>query len=298
MTRRGLEIRVGIVVIIASVILVLGVMWFQKFRLVEKRYNFYARFSEVGGLQADDEIFINGVERGQVKKVDLGDGGVIIELGVREGVMIPVDSHVSLKSVGIMGERFVSVNTGKSHKFIAAGDTIDGEFLMGLSELMAGAGEILGELAETSRNLREILETFSSHGKLQSSVDDLSVASANLRSITVENEPKLANAIHSIERVSTRMDSLVTKHYASLDSSLAGLGRTGHNIDAAVQNLSDSSEDLKEITRRLRDGEGTIGKLLSDDELIDQLNTTIMKLDSLITDIKLHPGRYVKLELF
>jgi phospholipid/cholesterol/gamma-HCH transport system substrate-binding protein len=298
MTRRGLEIRVGIVVIIASVILVLGVMWFQKFKLIEERYHFYARFSEVGGLQAHDVIYVNGVERGRVEKVDLSTGGVVVELGVREGVEIPVDSRLSLKSVGIMGERFVSVKTGASQQYFAAGDTVDGEFLMGLSELMAGAGEILEELAETSRNLRDILETFSSEGKLQSSVDDLSVASANLRSITVDNQPKLANAIESIERVSTRMDSLITKHYASLDSSLAGLGRTGQTIDAAVQNLSDSSEDLKEITRRLRDGEGTIGKLLSDDELIDRLNTTVIKLDSLITDIKLHPGRYVTLELF
>jgi len=103
---------------------------------------------------------------------------------------------------------------------------------------------------------------------------------------------------YSSGRVSTRMDSLIAKHYASLDSSLAGIGRTGQNVDVAVQNLSSASEDLKEITRRLREGEGTVGKLLADDELIDRLNTTVSKLDSLITDIKLHPGRYVTLELF
>jgi len=298
MTRRGLEIRVGIVVVLASVVLVLGVMWFQKFKLVEKRYDFFARFSEVGGLQSGDQIYVNGVERGRVQSVNLGARGVVVDLGIREGVELPIDSHVQLKSVGIMGERFVSVTKGGASELIAPGDTVDGEFLMGLSELMGSAGEILDELAETSRNLREILETFTSEGKLQSSVDNLSEASANLRSITVENQPKLANAIQGIERVSTRMDSLIEKHYASLDSSLAGLGRTGQNIDYAVQNLSTASEDLKEITRRLREGEGTIGKLLSDDALIDRLNTTVLKLDSLITDIKLHPGRYVTLELF
>ena len=49
MTRRGLEVRVGFVVVLASAILVTGVMWFQKFRLVEKRYSFFTRFDEVGG---------------------------------------------------------------------------------------------------------------------------------------------------------------------------------------------------------------------------------------------------------
>ena len=57
MTRRGLEIRVGIVVVIAVVVLVLGVMWLQRFQLVENRYGIYVRFSEVGGLKAEDQAY-------------------------------------------------------------------------------------------------------------------------------------------------------------------------------------------------------------------------------------------------
>lgn len=298
MTRRGLEIRVGIVVVLASIILVLGVMWFQKFKLVEQRYHFYARFSEVGGLKSGNVIYINGVERGRVESVNLGADDVIVTMAIREGVEVPENSHVSLQSVGIMGERFVAIKKGTTSTAIAPGDTIDGEFMMGLSEVMGSAGEILDELTLTSRNLREILATFSGEGRLQNSVDNLSVASENLRAITEENQPRLASAIESIDNVSTRMDSLIGRHYASLDSSLAGLGRTGQDIETAVKNLSSASDDLKEITRRLRDGEGTMGKLLADDQLINNLNTTVQKLDSLITDIKLRPGRYVRFELF
>jgi phospholipid/cholesterol/gamma-HCH transport system substrate-binding protein len=286
------------VVVVAAVILVLGVMWFQRFQLVEDRYGFFVRFSEVGGLKVEDQVFIDGVVSGRVESVALGTTGVVVRLGIREGVSFPDDSRVRLQSAGMMGERYVAINRGVSSRPIAPGDTVDGDFMMGLSELMGGAGEVLDEVAEASRNLREVLETFSRDGKLESSIEDLSEASANLRAITDENQPKLATAIAGIERVSTRMDSLIAKHYASLDSSLAGIGRTGQNVEAAVQNLSSASEDLKEITRRLRDGEGTVGKLLADDELIDRLNTTVLKLDSLITDIKLHPGRYVTLELF
>jgi phospholipid/cholesterol/gamma-HCH transport system substrate-binding protein len=298
MTRRGLEIRVGIVVVLASIILVLGVMWFQKFKLVERRYHFYARFSEVGGLKSGNVIYINGVERGRIEGVNLGVDDVVVTMAIREGVNIPENSHVSLQSVGIMGERFVAIKMGGASRAIAPGDTIEGDFMMGLSEVMSSAGEILDELTLTSRNLRDILETFSGEGRLQNSVDNLSVASENLRAITEENQPRLASAIESIDNVSTRMDSLIERHYVSLDSSLAGLGRTGQDIETAVKNLSRASEDLREITRRLREGEGTLGKLLTDDQLINNLNTTVEKLDSLITDIKLRPGRYVRFELF
>lgn len=298
MTVRTLEIRVGIVVVLASVILVTGVMWFQKFKLVEKRYYFFTRFEEVGRLQSDDPIVINGVESGRVRSVKLGDREVIVEMGIREGVTIPDDSRIVLKSIGIMGERFVSITRGESTTHVAPGDTIEGQFLMGLSEVMGAAGSVIDELAETSRNLREILDSLTGGGKLQSSVDDLATASENLRAIMTDNQPRLSRAIAGFERVSTRLDSLVENHYASLDSSVASFGRAGGQIETAVNRLTEASTDLKEITERLRSGKGSLGKLLAEDDFVDRLNATIADLDSLVNDIKLHPGRYVTFELF
>lgn len=298
MTRKGLEARVGVVVVLAAVILVLGVMWFQRFKLVEDRYEFSVRFDEVGGLKVEDPVFVDGVMRGRVESVELGDAGVVVGLGIRKGIDFPFDSTVEIRSAGMMGERYIAVTRGMSPRVVAPGDTLDGELKMGLSELMSGAGEVLGDIATTTRDLRDVLVTITGKGQLESSVDDLAAASSNLRAITDETGPKLASAIASFDRVSGRLDSLMAMHYTSLDSSLAGIGRAGKNVDSAVQNLSSASEDLKEITRRLREGEGTLGKLLSDEELIERLNSTVSKLDSLITDIKLHPGRYVTLELF
>jgi phospholipid/cholesterol/gamma-HCH transport system substrate-binding protein len=223
---------------------------------------------------------------------------VVVEMGVRDGLEVPVDSRVSLKSVGIMGERFVSVTLGSSPQVVASGDTIDGDFLMGLSEVMAEAGSIFSELRETSTTLREILDGFTQDGKLQSGVDNLAKASGDLRKIVAESSPKVARTIAGMERVSARLDSLVSMHYASMDSSLAGFGRTGQKMDVVAEDLGRASADLREITERLRQGQGSLGKLLADDQFIDHLNATITELDSLITDIKLRPGRYVRFELF
>lgn len=298
MTRRGLEIRVGLVIVLASAILVTGVMWFQKFKLVEKRYSFFVRFDEVGGLDSGDPIVVNGVEKGRVQSVSLGNREVIVEMGIKEGVMIPQDSRIVLKSIGIMGERFVSITHGESALSMAPGDTIDGQFLMGLSEVMGAAGSILDELAETSRSLHDILDSFTREGKLQASVDNLAATSENIRALTADNKPRLNEAIAGFHRVSSRMDSLLEGHYASLDSSMASFGRAGGKVETAVDNLSRASSNLKEITERLQSGEGSLGKLLTDDELVDKLNATITDLDSLVNDILLHPGRYVTLKLF
>jgi phospholipid/cholesterol/gamma-HCH transport system substrate-binding protein len=273
-------------------------MWFQKFKLVEKRYSFFTRFDEVGGLDSGDPIVVNGVEKGRVQSISLGNREVIVEMGIKEGVMIPRDSRIVLKSIGIMGERFVAVTHGESALSIAPGDTIDGQFLMGLSEVMGAAGAILDELAETSRSLHDILDGFARDGKLQASVDNLAATSETIRALTTDNKPRLDDAIAGFQRVSSRMDSLLENHYASMDSSMTSFGRAGGKVETAVENLSRASSNLKEITEKLQSGEGSLGKLLADDELVDKLNATITDLDSLVNDILLHPGRYVTLKLF
>jgi phospholipid/cholesterol/gamma-HCH transport system substrate-binding protein len=256
------------------------------------------RFDQVGGLNAGDPVFVNGVEGGRVEQVDLRTNEVYVRMGVREGIVVPEDSRVVLKSIGIMGERFVAITQGDSPGALARGDTISGEFLMGLSEVMGTAGTIMDEVAETSRNLREILEMLNHEGRLGETVGNLADVSKRLREITDENQPRLAQAIARFDHVAAMMDSLVSSHYASVDSSLAAIGRSGTRAELAVENLEVVSRDLRDITTALRDGKGTMGRLLNDEEMALKIERAVAGLDSLIEDIKLHPGRYVTFELF
>jgi phospholipid/cholesterol/gamma-HCH transport system substrate-binding protein len=129
-------------------------------------------------------------------------------------------------------------------------------------------------------------------------MSNLADASARMRDLADENGPQLASAIDRFDNVATLMDSLVSAHYASLDSSLASFGRSGRRMESAVSNLESVSGDLREITTALKDGEGTMGRLLTDEEMAVKLENAIAGLDSLVADIKRHPGRYVSFSLF
>ncbi|HEX5131387.1 MAG TPA: MlaD family protein [Candidatus Krumholzibacteria bacterium] len=298
MSARGIEIRVGAAVVVAGVILVIGTMWFQKFQMMEKRYSFYVSFSEVGGLLVGDPIFVNGLDRGRVNNMTLQPDRVVVEMAVRDGVVIPDDSQISLKSIGIMGERFVAIRQGTSANFIAPGDTLTGEFLMGMSEVMGSAGSILGDVEVTVRQLREISESLNSDGKLQQGVSDLAATSGNLRQLTENNRARLERSLAHFERSAAMLDSLIGGRYAELDSSLAAIARAGGSAETTADNLAAASKDLREITARLRAGEGTAGRLLNDDELIHRLESTVSEMDSLMEDIRKHPNKYVKFSLF
>ncbi len=298
MTGRGLEIRVGAVVVLATVVAVIGTMWFQKFQLAEKRYHIFVQFNEVGGLVSGDPVYVNGVERGRVESVSLLSDRVVVDLGIRDGSSIPDDSRVQLKSIGIMGERFVAIRQGVAPRFVQPGDTLTGEFLMGMSEVMGSAGGILDEVQVTSRHLREIAESLSRNGKLEEGVDDFAAASKNLRRTTETNRKKLDRSIAHFERTSALLDSLIGHNFPQIDSTLASIGRAGGDAETTAKNLAEVSSDLKEITARLRAGQGSAGRLLTDDQLVLRMESTLAQMDSLLEDLRKHPGRYVKFSLF
>jgi phospholipid/cholesterol/gamma-HCH transport system substrate-binding protein len=298
MTGRGLEIRVGAVVVLAGVLLVIGTMWFQRFQGAEKRYSFYVRFNDVGGLIGGDPIFVNGVERGKVKKVDLKANTVVVEMAMREGVVVPNDSQVSLQAVGIMGERNVTIVRGKSPHAIAEGDTINGVLLMGLGEVMGKAGDIIAEVESTLNDLREVTQALNANNKLKDGIDDFAATGKNLRTMTEQNSAHLNRTMDNLDKSTAQLTRLLDTHYADIDSSLTAFGKAGREVQNTVVHLTEISDNLKQISTNLKDGKGSAGRLLTDQTLVLRLESATASLDTLLKDMREHPGRYVKFSLF
>lgn len=298
MTGRGLEIRVGAVVLIAALLLVVGTMWFQRFQGNEKRYNFFVKFTEVGGLLNGDPIYVNGVERGRVESLDLRHDVVVVEMAVRDGVAIPTDSRVALQAVGIMGERQVIIRRGSAATTVAEGDTLDGTMLMGLGEVMGETGDIIDEVEVAVTNLREVTAALNENNKVRQGIDDFAATGKNLRLMTDKNREKFERSMDSFEHASMQLDKLVSTHYAELDSSLGAMGRAGDKLEETIDHLNNISGDFKEISSNLRSGKGSAGRLLNDDTLVIRLEAASASLDSLLKDMREHPNRYVKFSLF
>lgn len=298
MSGRGLEIRVGAVVVLAGVLLVVGTMWFQRFQGAEKRYSFYVRFNDVGGLIGGDPIFVNGVERGKVKKVDLKSNTVVVEMAMREGVVLPNDSEVSLQAVGIMGERNVTIVRGKSPNAIAEGDTINGVLLMGLGDVMGKAGDIIDQVEATLQNLREVSDELNKNDKLRDGIDDFAATGKNLRTMTEQNSAHLNRTMANLDQSTAQLTRLLDTHYADIDSSLTAFGKAGREVQNTVVHLTEISDNLKQISTNLKDGKGSAGRLLTDQTLVLRLESATASLDTLLKDMRENPGRYVKFSLF
>lgn len=298
MTGKGLEIRVGGAVVMAALVAIIGTMWFQKFQLAEKRYNVFVKFTDVGGLLEGDPILVNGVEGGRVGKIDLLDRLVVIEMGVRQGIVIPKDSRISLAAVGFMGERQVTITRGTSGTNIAPNDTVSGELLMGMGDVMGEAGDAMDDVKATIKNLRELTDAINKDGKLREGITDFAATGKDLRDMTDENRARLNRSLANLDRSTAQLAKLLDSHYADIDSSLTAFGKAGREVNNTVAHLTEISDNLKTISTNLKDGKGSAGRLLTDQTLVLRLESATASLDTLLKDMREHPNRYVKFSLF
>jgi phospholipid/cholesterol/gamma-HCH transport system substrate-binding protein len=298
MSGRGLEIRVGAVVLLAGALLVVGTMWFQRFAVAEKRYSFYVRFNDVGGLISGDPIFVNGVERGKVKTIDLQTRQIVVEMAVKEGVAIPKDSEIMLTAVGIMGERQVTIMRGEMPDAIAPGDTVNGKLLPDLGTVMGRTGDIIDEVETSLLNLRDITEELKSDGKLKQGIDDFAATGKSARQMTEENRERISRTLDSLDKSTAQLSKLVDTHYADIDSSLTAFGNAGKEVQNTVAHLTEISNNLQQISANLKDGKGSAGRLLTDKTLVERMESATASLDTLLKDMKAHPNKYVKFSLF
>ena len=298
MTGKTIELRVGLVVVLAIAILVVGIIWVKGIRFNQTKYRYSVILPNVGALKVGDPVSVSGVEKGKVKKIQLYEGDVLVTLDLGADVVLKKDAKFTVKNIGLMGERFVDVQTGYSDTLLDLSQPVRGYYDTGIPEVMGRVGEMIDQLSrlvanlegvlgtkwsresmiETIRNLREISHVLNTllnrnKGKLDQTMDDLSYTSAELKKIIDQNKEKLQTTVDGFEQASVKLDNVVT----SLDT---------------------ISISLKKLTYKIEKGEGTLGQLVNDTTLYEQIKKTTQHVDSLILDIKKNPKKYLKITVF
>ncbi len=295
---KRLELKVGLTIFIAAVILSVGLLWFQGFEIGKRTYKITAVFPMVGGVDPGDEVNVNGVEKGKIERVSLEGTRVHIRMAIYSSVKIPDDSKVILQTVGIMGERVVSIILGESDTYIEPGVTLEGIYDPGMSEVLASLGNITGEITRLSQDIRMIAEMLAEGDDLKKTVKNLAIITGELKELMSENAPKIEDGIASFSRSAKRFDSLLERNEERVDSILTAVDEASRELPELARRVSAVTEALHEVVRLLQSEEGTMGALLQNRELLDRLERTITNLDELVTDMKANPGRYLKIEVF
>ncbi len=298
MAGRSIELRVGLVVALAIAILVVGIIWVKGIRFDQAKYEYSVIFPDVGALKVGDPVSVSGVEKGKVKKIQLYQGDVLVDLSLESDVVLKKDAKFTVKNIGLMGERFVAVQTGYSDTLLDLSQPVRGDYDTGVSEVMGMMGEMIDQLSRLVANLEGVLGTKSSRESLIDIIRNLKEVSRAMNALLDRNRGKFNQTMDNLSHSSSELRKVIDENKEKLQTTVDNFAEASVKLDNVVTALDTISISLKQLTSKIESGEGTLGQLVNDTTLYEQIKKTTQHVDDLILDIKKNPKKYLKVTVF
>lgn len=302
------EVKIGIFAVVMLLSLWAGIRFLSGIDIFSRNIIYFASYENVSGLQTAAPITIHGVKVGTIESItfDPSKGSdVEVALAVKRQYRLPVDTRAVIYDNGIMGGKAIKLDLGSSSELLKRGDQIISD---AGSDMMSSIGNELGDLK----------------GKLTVVADNLATALANINTLVEQNTDNLSGTISNLNSISSSLDGVLKserKNIEGIVTSLNGLAemldqnterfdRIIGNVDAVaeqleqakvdslVQAFTSTADNLSRMLASINAGEGTVGELMNDKELYDNLAAASGNLSALLADLKEHPARYVHISVF
>jgi len=298
MKYRSLELKVGTTVFIAVLIFTLGLMWFGGFKIGKDTYTVCATFPMVGGINRGDVVHVNGVEKGEVDRVDLGKKDVVISMKIDAGTIIPGDSKVILQAHGLLGERIILIIKGSSEKTIQEGTMLEGVYEPGIAETFASLGDVLKDLKDISKDMGKIAQILTEEDQFKKTIENLAVITDELRALISATAPDFKKSAAAFRSSTVKIDAILEENSDEIERVIAGLDSAVGRMPVVIGRVDTLTALLVDISERLKSRDSTIGALLDNREFLDHLQSAVVELEKLVADIKKNPKKYLTVEIF
>ncbi|HJQ21745.1 MAG TPA: MlaD family protein [Gemmatimonadaceae bacterium] len=290
MKRRD-EVTVGILLTVAVIVLITGTLWLVRGGL-RRGYPLYTQFPWGQNLKQGQAVLLAGVTVGFVSDVRLDQRGFLdVDLSIQNKYKVPTTSVAEVYPVGIFGDVAVALKpSSPSQVFFRRGDTIPSRPATGgLDALQARADTITGSLSRVTRALEtEFIQT----GGLR----DLRQTVASVNRLTQQMSTMIAEQNRNMSATLSSMRGAVDS--AQIARTLASFRTTSASADSLMQRLSSNTTQLQAILARLERGDGTAGKLMTDTALYHDTRALLVHIDSLVSDFKQNPKKYINVRIF
>ena len=300
--RFSTEAKVGLVVLVGVALLTYMTFTVGGWRFgTPKGYRLYAEFDTVAGLDLKGPVKLAGVEIVKVEGITLIDNRARVTMRIRPDVKIRHGAQATLRATGLLGEKYLEIIPGQPEEgFLAEGDTIaQTEKAADLDRLIHQLSSIAEDVKAVSASLREALGTPEGEQSIKEIVANIRELSRNLSTTVKKNQDNFSTAVANIKEFSQSLKDEGPKLLASIDEMTAKLSSVASKLEKGegtlgkliteegIYNKLDSTLDsLDKVTQRLEKGEGTIGKLLTDEKAYDQITGALEGLSGAVSRIE------------
>ena len=293
------EIKVGILAAVCLFLLFFGFNFLKGVNIFSPTNSYHGVYAHPHGLEEQAAVYINGHKVGQVDAIHYDftrDSAFTIDISIRKDIALPQGTQMALISDGLLGGMAIELQFPEhspltiDHSPISHGSFLPTTYVPGLMESLQG--ELLAHVDQAVKDVDSLIaelqgQVEGNHLKSAlTNVDrvsgDLSVVSADLKHLMKNQVPTIVN---NADTTIANLNTVVA------DIKEADLKSTVARVDKAVDGVNNLVSDV-------RSQEGTLGQLLYNKSLYNHIDATVVSADSLLTDIKAHPKRYVQITVF
>ena len=304
------ETKVGILAAVAITLLILGFNFLKGKNLFDKTLRLYAVFPRVNGLALSNPVMINGLQVGAVYKFEeksknLADG-IVVTINMNKELHIPKNSYATISS-DLLGTTIMNIELGDDiNNSLKDGDTVITRSALGvLDNFKKSLDPAIVKLDGTLASLDSLLEVVGGYfdpktkNNFQGIIGNLNKSTASLQILLNDQTGTLAR---SLENLNSFTGNLV-KNNDKIDSTLGNLEKASNKfanlkLEQAINNLDSTLVETKTLFAKVNSNDGTLGLLMNDKKLYQNLESTSRSLNILLDDFRVHPKRYVHVSVF
>lgn len=294
MRKIGAEVASGVAIFLAFIILIAGFLFLKNTLFRTGTYTLLIEFNDITGLEPADMVSVSGLRIGKVDDFELRGLKVFVTISISPDVQLPTDSHAQIKSLGMVGEKFIDIRPGTSSNFLKDGDTLQGKSVSDFSDLTGSAEGLMLQAEELLGNIKIAFKNiFDAQGQA-----DLKETLAHLRSLSAtlnNNSGHIAKTLMNIDSLSTNLSEILSARRGEVESSIKNFSEASNRLEGLTSKMDKSMTSVQSLLAKIENEEGSVGKVIAKDDLYNDLRHLTAELDTLVQDLKKRPQKYLNL---
>lgn len=286
------ETKIGLTGIVAIALLICGVNFLKGINVFKSGSGYYVKFEHIAGLVTSTPVYANGFGVGIVRDIHYDYehyGNIVVEIDLDSDMKLPQGTTAELETEILGTLKMNLILPTKATRMLAVGDTISGSVNEGV---MGEAANLVPKIETMLPKLDSILgslNTLLADQSLTNTLHNTEQITANLQVTTHELNSLLQNDLPAI----TGNLNTVTTNFATISNNLKDI-----DYAATIAKVNATLDGVKQFTESLQNPNGTVGMLMNDKSLYDNMTRATNDAASLLKDLQEHPKRYVHFSIF
>jgi phospholipid/cholesterol/gamma-HCH transport system substrate-binding protein len=304
------ETKIGALTAIAITVLILGYNFLRGNDILSREQRFYAVYSHVDGLNVSKPVLVNGFQIGRISNMKLQPSGkTVVEFKINKDYPISENSVARLISTDLLGNKAVEFELGNSTVYAENKDTLRSNVERSLAEsvqpVQKKAEVIIAKMDSLLTSVNTILNPAfqknvdRSFKSIATTLETIEGTTKKVDGLVGSEGGRIGKILANFESISSNLrnnNEHISHIVANFDQLSNQVAKT--NIQETLTNANKAVTDLQTAISKINNGQGSLGLLLNDDKLYNNLNNSAADLDKLMQDLKANPKRYVSFSVF